>query len=319
MMTVPAWPVPLACLAAAFVIGFAAHRGGTCGVVAMTQWLDRRDARLMIGFATAMAAATLVCLPLAWTLGRGGQLPGSAPIGPALIGGGVLLGVGAFVNGACLIGSLWRLGNGEAHLVALPLGVLIGDLAGCLLGWRVVPPPGMFGMPGSTGLMLVAAGGLMAAATAAWLLPRPDGARLFGLMTAMGLAGGLLFVALPGWTWVEVEREAVTGLIAGMAHLPGPAGAALVATLAGALVSGWLTGRLRACWQGWDAAGRSVIGGALMMLGARLLPGGNDALLLGAAPAGAVSAILGFAVMNLSILGCAVLARIRRAERPARP
>ncbi|WP_233281347.1 YeeE/YedE thiosulfate transporter family protein [Sphingomonas changnyeongensis] len=310
--------IALLCLIAAFVVGFAAHRGGTCGVVAMTQWLDRRDARLIIGFATAMAAATVICLPAAWLLGVGDHLPGSTPVGPALIGGGVLLGIGAFVNGACLIGSLWRLGNGEAHLVALPLGVAIGDALGAGLGWRVVPPPGPFAEPGSAGLMLVTAGGLMLAATAIWLMSRPGGTRLFGLMTAMGLAGGLLFVALPGWTWVDVERETLDGLIAGMARPPGQAGLAMIATLGGALTSGWLTGRLRLCWNGWEATGRSIIGGALMMMGARLLPGGNDALLLGAAPAGAASALIGFAVMNLAVLGCAAIVRIRRAGRPAR-
>jgi hypothetical protein len=70
-------------------------------------------------------------------------------------------------------------------------------------------------------------------------------------------------------------------------------------------------------WRGWQAAARSVAGGTLMMLGAGLIPGGNDALLLGSAPAGAASGLVGFVVMNLAILGLAFAARIMPAVPPA--
>ncbi|WP_456238828.1 hypothetical protein, partial [Sandarakinorhabdus oryzae] len=87
----------LAGVMAAAIVGFAAHQGGTCGVVAVRRWLDQRDARLLVGFAVASGAATLVCLPLAWALGRGGQLPGSAALAPPLLLGAALLGAGALV------------------------------------------------------------------------------------------------------------------------------------------------------------------------------------------------------------------------------
>ena len=308
----------LACLIAAAIVGFAAHQGGTCGVLAVRRWVERRDARLLTGFVVASGAATLVCLPLAWALGRGDALPGSTMLGAPLALGAVLLGIGAVVNGACLVGSLWRLGNGEVHLLGLPAGIVAGDMLGQALGWRTAVPASRFARPDAAGLLLVAAGALLL--VLAWRrLHRqgPEAARLAAIMAAMGGAGSLLFVALPGWTWVDVVTAQADALAHGTVAGAGAALGATLATLAGTLASGWMMGQLRLRWQGRAAAARSMAGGALMMLGVGLIPGGNDALLLGAAPAGAISAAAAFVIMNLTILVLAAAPR-RRAAPPAR-
>lgn len=308
----------LVCVMAAAIVGFAAHQGGTCGVVAVRRWLEQRDAQYLVGFGVAAGAATLVCLPLAWLLGRGEALPGSASLGAPLLLGAALLGAGAVVNGACFVGSLWRLGNGEAHLVGLPVGIVAGDMLGRLWGWRVALPPSRFAHPDGAGWLVVAMGALLLALAWRWLgRIGPRAARLAGLMAAMGAAGSLLCVALPGWAWADVVSEQARALADGQ-----PAGVnaglrATLATLAGALASGWMTGQLHFTWRGWQAVARSVIGGTLMMLGVGLIPGGNDALLLGAAPAGAISAIVAFVVMNLTILALAAVGQVSPAAPPA--
>jgi uncharacterized protein len=295
--------VMLACVMAAAVVGFAAHQGGTCGVVAVRNWLKRRDARRLVGFGVASGAATLVCLPLAWALGRGAMLPGSAVLGPPLVVGAVLLGAGAVVNGACFVGSLWRMGNGEVHLLGLPLGIVAGDLLGRAMHWRTLVPPSRFAHSDGAGLLVVAAGALLFLLAWRWLRRQgADAAHLAVMMAAMGAAASFLFVVLPGWAWADVLNHEARVLAVGE-----PAGnnaglRAALATLAGALASGWMTGQLHLRWRGWPAVGRSMVGGLLMMLGAGLIPGGNDALLLGAVPAGAVSALVAFVVMNLAIL-----------------
>ncbi|MEI6419938.1 MAG: YeeE/YedE thiosulfate transporter family protein [Sphingomonadales bacterium] len=309
----------LVCVLAAAIVGFAVHRGGTCGVMAVRDILHRRDARILVGFAAATGTATLVCLPLAWVLGKGDQLPGSASLGPELLLGAVLLGVGASVNGACLMGSLWRLGNGEVHLLALPLGILAGDALSHWLGWRVMLPPSRFAHPDANGLVLVAAGGLLLAAALHWLRRQgPQAANLALMMTAMGAAGSLLFVALPGWSWVDVVNNHARAVWDGVPPAMSPGLRVLLATLAGALGSGWVTGQLHLKWRGWPAVVRSLAGGLLMRLGIGLIPGGNDALLLRAAPAGAFSALLAFAVMNLAILAITWLQQVSRAATPIR-
>ncbi|WP_456238858.1 hypothetical protein, partial [Sandarakinorhabdus rubra] len=199
-------------------------------------------------------------------------------------------------------------------------GIVAGDGLGRLLGWQVVAPPSRFAHPDGAGLMLVAGGAALLTLTMLWLRRQgPGAARLAGLMAAMGVAGGLLFVALPGWTWVDVLNQEARSLGSGA----GPAGdtgalRATLATLAGALASGWMTGRLHFKWRGWTAAARSAAGGVLMMLGVGLIPGGNDALLLGAAPAGAGSALIAFALMNMTILALTAAARVTPAAPPAR-
>ncbi len=309
----------LFCMVAAAIVGFAAHQGGTCGVMAVRHWLDRRDARLLVGFAAATGAATLVCLPLAWALDRGAHLPGSVPLGPALLFGALLLGTGAVINGACLVGSLWRLGNGEAHLLGLPGGILAGDILGQWLGWRVQPPPSRFAEPDGGGLMLVLLGGGALVLAIRWLRQQGgDARRLATLMAMMGASGGLLFVALPGWTWVDALIDSTHRLQHQGGGGLGPGVRASLATLAGALASGWMTGQLHLKWRGWPAVARSFAGGVLMMLGVGLIPGGNDALLLGSAPAGAASALLAFALMNLVILALTAARRLNPVAPPAR-
>ncbi|WP_020480509.1 YeeE/YedE thiosulfate transporter family protein [Sandarakinorhabdus sp. AAP62] len=309
----------LACVFAAAIVGFAAHQGGTCGVLAVRHWIDRRDARLLIGFVLASGAATLVCLPLAWMLGRGATLPGNAPLGLPLVLGGVLLGVGAVVNGACLVGSLWRMGNGEVHLIGLPVGIVAGDMLGRALGWRVMVAPSRFAHPDRAGLMLVAMGAVLLALAWRWLVRQgPDARRLAVTMAMMGGAGSLLFVAMPGWTWADVVIEQVQALASGHATGGSAPVRVTLATLAGALASGWMAGQLHVKWRGWLAVVRSLLGGLLMMLGIGLIPGGNDALLLGSAPAGAISALLAFGVMNLTILVLASAGQLNPAAPPAR-
>lgn len=309
----------LACVIAAATVGFAAHQGGTCGVLAMRHWLERRDARLLIGFGLASAAATLVCLPLAWALGRGAALPGNAALGPPLVLGAMLLGAGAVVNGACMVGSLWRMGNGEVHLIALPLGIVAGDTLGRAFGWQVMVSPSRFASPDSAGLVLVATGALLLGLSWRWLGRQgPDAQRLAVTMAAMGSAGSLLFVALPGWTWADVVNEQAHALAGGHALGSNAMLRATLATLAGALASGWMTGQLHVKWRGWQAVVRSLLGGMLMMLGIGLIPGGNDALLLGSAPAGAISALIAFLVMNLTIFGLASVSQLSPAAPPTR-
>ena len=43
--------------------------------------------------------------------------------------GGVLLGLGAVINGACVFGAVARFGSGEWAYAATPLGFLLGSIA----------------------------------------------------------------------------------------------------------------------------------------------------------------------------------------------
>src|SRR5262249_27224079 len=65
-------------------------------------------------------------------LNRAGLLPAQPAgyaAGASTIVGGALLGIGAFVNGACAFGSIGRLCSGEWAYIATPMGIFLGSFA----------------------------------------------------------------------------------------------------------------------------------------------------------------------------------------------
>jgi uncharacterized membrane protein YedE/YeeE len=135
----PIDPVSLSFVAAllcAGVMGFAIQRGGTCTVAAIDEVIDKRRIRRL----TAMAEASLWVaggLVLASSLHALGMAPAGFAVSRWTVVGGALLGLGAFVNGACVFGAIARLGSGEWAYLATPLGFY----AGCASVGTVFTPP----------------------------------------------------------------------------------------------------------------------------------------------------------------------------------
>lgn len=292
--------------ACAFFLGFAVNRGGTCAVAAMEDLTHRGAADRLIGLAVAAGAAGLVCLPLAWALGPRAQLAGDAPIGVALIAGGVLMGVGAVINRTCLLGSLWRLGNGELRLLALPLGLALGYA----LMTRVLPQllparqPNVFATPDwrAAAVILPSLLLLVVAAASLWRRAAKDrsGHPLLQPMLMLGIAGAILYLLQPGWSYADAVRREVAPLMVMM--IATPAGLmAVAATLAGAGFSAWRAGTVRIERPTLIEVARTLAGGVCMAAGASLIPGGNDSLLLATIPAGNASGLVGFGVMTVTV------------------
>ncbi|HYZ48551.1 MAG TPA: YeeE/YedE thiosulfate transporter family protein, partial [Sphingomonas sp.] len=114
-------------LAAAGLMGFANQRGGTCTVAAIEEIAATRrfgrmiallEASLWVGGGLVVLNA-VNCLP---------PMPAGYAAGLATIAGGILFGLGAFVNGACLFGTVARLGSGEWAYAATPVGLFLGSL-----------------------------------------------------------------------------------------------------------------------------------------------------------------------------------------------
>jgi MFS family permease len=292
----------------AFVMGYAANQGGTCGVMAMREIVEERRVHLFVGFLIATAASGLLYLPLTWATHEQAHLVGGVAVGVALLAGATLLGIGAFVNGACLLGSLWRLGNGELRLLALPGGLATGYLAALHLAPRLLPHAraNPFATPHLGALVFVAAFAPMLAASWLWLRGReahqPPRWRLSVAMLVLGVAGALLYVLQPGWTYADAVRRGVAPpMVMMLAGWGGLIAAAL--TVAGALASAIRAGSFALVVPTASAVARTLAGGAMMAAGASLIPGGNDALLLAAIPAGTLSGLAAYMMMNAVVLG----------------
>ena len=307
-------------------MGYALNQGSTCAVTAAREWIDRRTGRMAIGFAVAVAVAGVTWLSFAW-MGWTGALSGGRPVTAGLMFGAVLLGVGALINDACLLGTLSRIGHGELRFLALPAGLALGFL---LSDWLV--PPGARSLLTNPLSTPSVAGGTV---VLAFLCVVVFGVRamrrggdegdlhrwpLWSAMIVLGFTGAILFALAPGWTYADFVRRGVSFGSDVMATSGLAAISAAVAMVFGALCAGIVGRTYRQQAPDLTGVTRSVIGGVVMAVGIVLVPGGNDTVLLAELPLLTTSGVVGFAIMSATVTGLLWLQRrwsLRTAEPPA--
>jgi len=289
-------------------MGFAIQRGGTCTVAAVDEVIDKHKFNRLV----AMAEASL------WVAGglvlaHGVGLMGSTPAGYAVtawtVVGGALLGLGAFVNGACVFGAIARIGSGEWAYIATPLGFY----AGCA-------SVGPLFMPAAPHRLAAASPVLQASlwlalpfvAFAVWRIARPllsvrsaaaakDAARHVwsphAATTVIGIAFLLMLLLVGSWAYTE----ALADLARGMAMSVVAKVLLLLAMFLGALWGGWTADRFRSTRVSAAELLRCFAGGMLMGWGSLLIPGANDGLILIGMPLLWPYAWLAFLTMCVSI------------------
>lgn len=273
-----------AALLCAGVMGLAIQRGATCTVAAMDELLtQRRPTRLLALLeASLWVAGGLLLARHLGALGGLGGLPPAYALNTWTLAGAALLGTGAVVNRACVIGAIARLGSGEWAWAATPLGFYLG----CLSVNRVFTPPAP--MPLAEGSPLFSAPAWVAGLFVAWAAFRVLRWLLTGQRSvtqawsphAATIVIGLAFVTLlllaGAWAYTDVLADLARGMAGSLAARVLLA----LALLAGALTGGALTGKLRRSAPAWRDVWRCLTGGLLMGWGSLLIPGGNDGLVL---------------------------------------
>lgn len=304
-----------------FVIGFAAHRASLCTVRAVMQWVDKGKSSVLVGFFYASLWASLATALFVWA---GMPLAGRPMLSSGWLysmGGGLLFGMGAAVNGGCSLSTLQRLADGEVRMLITLMFFILGGLGvGWLqiLGtvpWPLVRPVWWTTLGTGSRMALT----LALLAWAIWQLTvlwrcrdrrqRPDQwllaprYRLSLTALVLGLCSGLLFVLEGAWTYTNLLRE--TG-VSWMTDAPAPGWhrLALVASLfIGMVVSSvqrrQFALRVSPSWLSW----RSMLGGGLMGMGGALVPGGNDTVLLVLMPTLSLQALASFVAMLVGIYG----------------
>jgi Sulphur transport len=292
----------LLALMCAVAMGLAIHHGSTCTVAAVKELMHtRRPTRLL-----AMAEAALwVCggLLIARQLGVTMTLPHGHALTAWTIAGAVLLGLGAVLNGACVVGTIARLGRGQWVYAATP----IGFFAGCIVVPAVIslptpaPSPDLSPVLAAPGWVAWALAALLGARAAHALWQRRRAMFSAWSPHAATASIGVAFIALlllaGAWAYTDVLADAARGMTRELhARL-----ALCAALLAGALLGGWMRGptghrRASAAWLL-----RCAAGGALMGAGSLLIPGSNDSLLLLGLPLLWPHAWLAVAVMATTV------------------
>jgi len=293
------------------VMGLAIQRGATCTVAAVEEVLTQRRAHRLV----AMLEASLWVaggLALAGLAHVAGSMPAGYAASAWTVVGGTLLGLGAWVNGACVFGAVARLGSGEWAYAATPAGFFIG----CLTVMPVFMRPAAGTISDTSPLFQVST--LFAVAFVAftfWRL-RPGLRALRGSGRANGLRQqiwsphaatvviGVSFVAtylLVGrWTYTDVLADLALTMDTGSVRL------LLPILLLTALYSGALLGGLTA--GGWQST-RVSVAKVLRCLGSLLIPGSNDGLILIGIPLLRPYAWLAFASMFVAITAAMLIHR----------
>jgi toxin CptA len=294
----------LAALCAA-VMGLAIQRGATCTVAAVDELVQHGSPRRLVAMleAAAWVGGGLVLLQALHAVPR---LPAGAPLGAATVAGAVLLGLGAWVNRACVFGAVARFGSGEWAYAATP----VGFYAGCLAGLALMAAPGHDPSPASlmpappAGLAWLA-GGLLLARVAAFagsggrtMLQRMRGAWSPHAATlVIGLAFLAMLALVGAWVWTDAVADLARGATSGLV----PRLLLAASLLLGAVLGAWAAGRLRTVPVTPRHLARCLAGGFLMGFGSMLIPGSNDGLLLLGMPLLWPSAWVALGVMAATI------------------
>ncbi|HEV7576712.1 MAG TPA: YeeE/YedE thiosulfate transporter family protein [Caldimonas sp.] len=307
------------------VMGYAIQRGATCTVAAVDEIVTQRSYRRLLSL---LEAALWVAggLVVAQSLHLLPPMPSGYAISGWTMVGGALLGLGAYINGACVFGAIARFGSGDWAYIVTPIGFYLGCLS-------VVP---LFGVPmptalgdGSPVLRASAAVAVAFVAFALWRLVRPWlgrgepmsvrwhealAARVWSphaATTVIGITFVVMLLLVGGWAYTDALAELARGMSASVvARL-----LLAVSLLLGAALGGWTAGLFRSTRVSPTQLLRCLVGGVLMGWGSLLLPGGNDGLILVAMPLAWPYAWLAFATMCITIATAQLLGSRRRPRR----
>lgn len=306
------------------VMGYAVQRGATCTVAAVDEWVAKKSARrlLSMGEASLWVAGGLA---VAQALHLLPQMPAAYAASGWTIAGGVLLGLGAWINGACVFGAIARLGSGEWAYAATPVGYFLGCLTVQQLfapaaPTRLAEPSVLFAAPqlfaaafvlfalwrvGPALVSLARGGWRVALARLRERVWQPHAAT-----TVIGITFFFSLLAAGAWAYTDLLAD----LARGQANHLAVRALLFAALLAGAAWGGYTAGRWHPAWPPLRQVALCLAGGALMGWGTLLIPGSNDGLILVGMPLVRPYAWLAFGTMCVTI-AAALLLRRRLMQR----
>jgi hypothetical protein len=284
-----------------FVLGFALNHGSICTVIATWELVaEKRPARFIALVECAVwAALVYAILETSPTME-----PGWSPL-PYLVPGAVLLGIGTYVNGACVFGSVGHFGNGDIDFGFTFLGIFALVYIESLLGFPDQPPISA-SLPLGPVLLAIALLAILALRLGVSRRSESNFRRLTLAMGTIGITFTILTVLAP--------RFSITTSLGSIVAIPVAGAVTSVCMFGGSLVSARLRkSRFVLKWPTIGNIVRRTLGGILMGSGALLIPGGNDTLLMIGFPMGAWQAALGYLLFVASL--AALIARFGSLAR----
>jgi hypothetical protein len=230
---------------------------------------------------------------------------GWSPLG-YLVPGAMLFGIGTYVNGACVFGSVGHFGNGNIDFGFTFLAIFAVFYIQSLLGLLPHQPPISASLPLGLVLLAIALLAILALRLSVSLRSESNFGRLTLVMGAIGITFTVLAVLAP--------RFSITTSVGSIVSVPVAGAVISVCMFGGSLVSARLRQRrFMLEWPKIENIVRRTLGGMLMGLGALLIPGGNDTLLMIGFPMGAWQAALAYVLLVASV--AALIARFGSMAR----
>jgi uncharacterized membrane protein YedE/YeeE len=286
-------------LGLAALIGFAVHRASLCNVRAVADLIDAGNPRMLVSFIKAVAWSATVAGTLLIVLHLTPAVPLARSPFPLALAGGFVFGAGAAFNGGCSLSTLQRLADGELSMLVTLAGLVLGAASWTAFEVRLASTTLL---PAMTPWMRMSAASALSLVAlwvwAAWEIvylwrtsPRHSlrqivlapTYRLASAAAVLGIAGGLLYAAQGSWTYTNFLRAQVASAFG---RSPPKAWQALMllALLAGMTASAIQRRSFTVRTPTAVQATRHAAAGWLMGVGAALIPGGNDTLLLASLP-----------------------------------
>ncbi|MCF3595086.1 YeeE/YedE family protein [Rhodobacteraceae bacterium LMO-12] len=298
------------------ILGVSAHRAGLCAVKAVAEVMTSGRGWILWSFLKA-SMWVFGFAAIAGTLSDGVALR-HWPMSASAVLGGLIFGLGAGANGACSFSTLVRLADGHVAMLFTLAGWPLGMLGVHLLWPALHQPPVQ--APGAPAWFLVAIGPWMAwhglhilrrLHAEGWGQLRATQWPLSLSVTLVAMANfGILAL---GSTWSFTSTLLCTVQAAPLSGCVNSTSLWLVsgAALLGMVGSAVLRGSFRLHRLRLMAALRHGMAGVMMGMGAALIPGGNDGLILFGLPALSPHALPSWLAI---IIGVALALSLRRAS-----
>jgi uncharacterized membrane protein YedE/YeeE len=271
-------------LLAGSVLGVSAHRAGLCTVKAVAEIMTSRRGVILSSFIKASLWTTAFVAVL--SLAHLDPALGHRPLGVLAPLGGLVFGLGARLNGACSFSTLTRLAEGHFVMLFTLLGWVIGSMAVAKASPDLHAPA----LSGHLSLWLVLPGIAWIIWESRFILKqfRTSGLGVFGggywplsLSVLLIAAANTALLAI-GRPWSFTSSAICLSGAAPIApcHAPGTLALVSVVAMVAMIGSAMARGSFRPRAIVWPAAVRHLMAGSVMGLGAALIPGGNDGLIL---------------------------------------
>lgn len=266
-----------------FALGFALSRASTCTVAATTRLVTLGKPDWLIGILVAVCWSAVTLLLLKSLVSVEFPQHEAVPIGRALFIASIIMGIGAYLNGACFIGSVGKISSGELSFLMTFLGLLVARLVTDQwfedVVFRGQSFPNMltdhpvFFWAVTTIFLFGFVYGLIR------IIMRRQEAMM--ALCAMGVCAAVVFSYNPNWSYEAWIGRMVNG--EGLSEAYGVE-MTVLGLFTGATIGGVLKGTFSLQPPRMTTSAFCFLGGLLMGFGAKYAPGGNDTLLLWTIP-----------------------------------